>query len=57
MPGMLQGDGERSLRSSTSPFWFLYNCDDDVLQHQNAKVPTIQESGTTKIFVAVERIK
>ena len=33
----MEGDGERSLRSSTSPFWLLYNNDDDVLQRFNRR--------------------
>ena len=55
MPGM-QGDGERSLRSSTSPFWFLYNHDADVLERKNHRVQQFGSRGP-KVFVSVERIQ
>jgi hypothetical protein len=56
MQGMY-GNGERSLRSSTSPFWLLYNNDDDVLQRFTAGVPTIRKSRTTRVLVTEERVQ
>ena len=44
----MEGDGERSLRSSTSPFWLLYNHDADVLQLPNHRGADNSEVGDDK---------
>ncbi len=47
MQGM-SGNGERIIRSSTSPFWLLYNHDADVLEVKNHRGANNSEVGDIK---------